>query len=57
MKKIVSLLFAPPATSFDAGFLFTIEVFKGAAGRQLTDIECHDLMCKIGEIVVVGGVG
>ena len=37
-------------------FNFTIEKFKGAAGRRLSSIECHDLMCKIGEIVVVGGV-
>ncbi len=37
-------------------FKFTIEVFKSAAGRKLTSIECHDLMCKIAEIVVVGGV-
>lgn len=37
-------------------FNFTINLFKKAAGRKLTSIECHDLMCKIGEIVVVGGV-
>ena len=37
-------------------FDFTIQVFKGALGRQLKPIECHDLMCKIGEVVVVGGV-
>lgn len=37
-------------------FNFTIDVFKKAQGRKLTSIECHDLMCKIGEIVVVGGV-
>lgn len=37
-------------------FKFTIEVFRSAAGRKLTSIECHDLMCKIAEIVVVGGV-
>ena len=37
-------------------FNFTIDVFKGAAGRKLSDLECHDIMCKIGEIVVVGGV-
>ena len=35
---------------------FTVEIFKGAAGRKLTSIECHDLMCKIAEVVVVGGV-
>jgi len=37
-------------------FNFTVNVFKGAAGRKLSSIECHDIMCKIGEIVVVGGV-
>jgi ribonucleoside-diphosphate reductase alpha chain len=37
-------------------FDFTIQVFKGALGRQLKPIECHDIMCKIGEVVVVGGV-
>jgi ribonucleoside-triphosphate reductase len=35
---------------------FTTAMFKNAAGRKLTPLECHDLMCKIGEIVVVGGV-
>ena len=37
-------------------FRFTIETFKGAAGRRLTPLEAHDIMCKIGDIVVVGGV-
>jgi len=37
-------------------FDFTIQVFKGALGRSLKPIECHDIMCKIGEVVVVGGV-
>jgi len=37
-------------------FDFVIETFKKAAGRQLTSLECHDIMCKIGEVVVVGGV-
>lgn len=37
-------------------FDFVIETFKRAAGRQLTSLECHDIMCKIGEVVVVGGV-
>lgn len=40
----------------DELFRFTIAKFKGAAGRKLTSIECHDLLCKIGEVVVVGGV-
>ena len=37
-------------------FNFTVNIFKSAEGRKLTSIECHDLCCKIGEIVVVGGV-
>ena len=37
-------------------FEFSIEVFKNARGRKLTSIECHDLMCKVADIVVVGGV-
>ena len=37
-------------------FEFCVEVFRKAAGRRLYPIECHDLMCKIGEVVVVGGV-
>ena len=37
-------------------FNFTIRTFKEAQGRKLSSIECHDIMCKIGEVVVVGGV-
>ena len=37
-------------------FRFTVEIFKHSTGRRLSSIECHDLMCKIAEIVVVGGV-
>ena len=37
-------------------FKFTIEVFREAAGRKLSSIECHDICCKIAQIVVVGGV-
>ena len=37
-------------------FNFAIETFTKAKGRQLTPLECHDLVCKVGEIVVVGGV-
>jgi len=37
-------------------FKFTVDTFKRAAGRKLTSIECHDIICKIAEIVVVGGV-
>ena len=37
-------------------FNFTIDKFLNAKGRKLSSIECHDIMCKIGEIVVVGGV-
>ena len=37
-------------------FMFTVEQFKRAKGRKLNSLEVHDLMCMIGEIVVVGGV-
>lgn len=37
-------------------FKFTINMFTKAAGRRLTTLEAHDLMCKIADIVVVGGV-
>lgn len=35
---------------------FVVKVFQAAAGRQLNSIECHDIMCKIGEVIVMGGV-
>jgi len=37
-------------------FKFCIEIFTNAKGRRLYPIECHDIMCKVGEVVVVGGV-
>jgi ribonucleoside-triphosphate reductase (thioredoxin) len=37
-------------------FNFAVNMFKHATGRKLHSLECHDLMCKIGEVVVVGGV-
>lgn len=37
-------------------FRFTVDTFRNAAGRKLTSLECHDIICKIAEIVVVGGV-
>jgi len=37
-------------------FDFAVSIFKSAAGRKLTSLECHDLMCKVGDVVVVGGV-
>jgi ribonucleoside-triphosphate reductase (thioredoxin) len=37
-------------------FQFCVNIFKKAAGRKLTSLECHDIVCKIAEIVVVGGV-
>ena len=37
-------------------FKFAVKIFRGAAGRKLSSLECHDLVCKIAEIVVVGGV-
>ena len=37
-------------------FKFVVKTFKAAQGRKLNSLECHDIMCKIGEVVVVGGV-
>lgn len=37
-------------------FKFCVRTFRSAAGRRLTTLECHDIVCKIAEIVVVGGV-
>lgn len=37
-------------------FRFTVATFRGAAGRRLSSIEVHDIVCKIADIVVVGGV-
>jgi ribonucleoside-triphosphate reductase len=37
-------------------FNFTVNVFKNASGRKLTSLESHDIVCKIAEVVVVGGV-
>ena len=37
-------------------FKFTVRKFEEAKGRKLFPIECHDIMCKVGEVVVVGGV-
>ena len=37
-------------------FNFAVATFKKAQGRKLNSLECHDLMCKIGQVVVVGGV-
>jgi ribonucleoside-diphosphate reductase alpha chain len=42
----------PLITLFEA----TVRIFQGAVGRKLTSLECHDLVCLIGECVVVGGV-
>ena len=44
-----------PAPLIDL-FTFVIRTFKEAQGRKLNSLECHDIMCKIGEVVVVGGV-
>ena len=44
-----------PAPLLDL-YNFCVGIFKGAKGRKLYPIECHDIMCKIGEVVVVGGV-
>ena len=37
-------------------FQFTVEIFRGSIGRKLSSIECHDICCKIAQVVVVGGV-
>ena len=37
-------------------FTFVVHQFKNAKGRKLSSLDCHDIMCKIGEVVVVGGV-
>ena len=37
-------------------FEYTVNIFRGATGRQLTDAECSDLVCKVAQVVVVGGV-
>ena len=37
-------------------FKFAVSLFQNASGRKLSSLECHDLVCKIAEIVVVGGV-
>ena len=37
-------------------FNFCVTVFRSAKGRKLSSIECHDIVCKIAEVVVVGGV-
>lgn len=37
-------------------FEFTVKIFAGARGRKISSIECHEIMCMIGSIVVVGGV-
>lgn len=40
----------------DRLFKFTVNIFRNAAGRKLQSTECHDIVCKTAEIVVVGGV-
>jgi len=37
-------------------FHFCVGIFQKSAGRKLTSLECHDVCCKIADIVVVGGV-
>ena len=37
-------------------FEFTVHTFKRAAGRKLNSLECHDIVCKVADIVIVGGV-
>jgi len=40
----------------DELFHFCCRIFQGAKGRKLSSVECHDIVCKIAEVVVVGGV-
>ena len=40
----------------ESRFNFSVNIFNNSAGRKLSSIECHDIVCKIAEIVVVGGV-
>jgi ribonucleoside-triphosphate reductase len=56
LRELISLLYAGHPAPLENLFNFCIKKFKGAAGRRLYPIECHDIMCKIGEVVVVGGV-
>lgn len=37
-------------------FKYVVAKFRGAVGRKLTSLEAHDILCKVGEVVVVGGV-
>lgn len=37
-------------------FQFTIQLISKAKGRRLSSLEVHDLVCKIADVVVVGGV-
>lgn len=47
---------ASGAAPLERLFKFTVALFKGAAGRKLTSLECHDLMCMVADVVVSGGV-
>ena len=47
---------ASGAEPLEALFSFCVGIFQKAQGRKLTSIECHDICCKIAEVVVVGGV-
>lgn len=47
---------ASGAAPLEELFKFSVAKFKDAKGRRLTSLECHDILCKIGEVVVVGGV-
>ena len=40
----------------EALFNFSVNIFRNASGRKLSSVECHDIVCKIADIVVVGGV-
>ena len=44
-----------PAPLIDL-FNFTVALFRQNEGKKLSSYDCHNLMCKVGEVVVSGGV-
>jgi len=52
LRQLIALLYSGEVARYDLSKIRP----AGAVGRKLTSIECHDLLCKIGEVVVVGGV-
>jgi ribonucleoside-diphosphate reductase alpha chain len=69
LRELIAMLWAGQIPSWDVSngrasgpeplvglFEFCVQVIKNAQGRKLRPLEAHDIMCKIGEVVVVGGV-